>query len=592
MTKRTLALCFSCLFAPMALPLLEANDAYLVHNLVSDIQDLADFTDPNLLGAWGISESPTSPFWIADAGAGFSTLYNTSGNPIPLVVAIAPSKASGTGSPGSPTGTVWNTTTGGFEIAPGMATPFLFATFDGTIQGWSPAVDKTHTKVMVDNSASGAEYLGLAIATDPLSTNTYIYAANFSNGTVDVFDRNYNPIPMPGGFRDPSIPSKYAPFNIQNLGGKLYVAYALRNANNTFEVSGPGLGYVDVYATNGVMIQQLIAKGPLNAPWGLAIGPAGFGDFAGDVLVGNFGDGTINAFDPKTGAFVAQLNDPIGAPITIPGLWALQAGNGKSGGESAAIYFTAGIPGPDNGNHGLFGRLHAGPQINANGVVNGADPKGGIGPNTWIAIMGNNLAETTRMMNAGDESNGNLPVELDGVSVTINGDPAYMWWVSPTQVNVLTSADLKTGSAQLQIDNHGLISATSRITVQALAPAFFAGSDGKHVMATHADGTAVGTTAPATPAKPGETVWLAGTGFGPTNPAIPDGMAVSTPLPLVNMPTVTVGGATAQVTSANLTSAGLYQIAVTVPTTASSGDAPVVARVSGVSSPVALLPVQ
>jgi len=589
MMKRSIALTFLCLVALAASRPLKAVDAYLVRNLVSDIPDLADYTDPHLLGAWGISQSPTSPFWISDAGSGFSTLYSTNGSPVPLVVTIAPSKASGTGSPGIPTGTVWNLSNGGFDIAPGKATPFLFATLDGTIQGWSSAVNASHSQIMVDNSASGASYFGLAMATDPISSNSYLYAANFSAGTVDVFDSNYNQLDLPGTFRDPSIPSGYAPFNVQNLGGKLYVAFARQNANQSFEVSGPGLGYVDVFATNGVMVQQLIAKGPLNAPWGLAIAPAGFGDFAGDLLVGNFGDGTINVFNPTTGAFIAQLNDPIGAPITIPNLWALQAGNGASGGEKAAIYFTAGIPGPDNGNHGLFGRLHAGPQISANGVVNGANLKGAIAPNTWISVMGPNLSETTRTWNPGDIVNGVLPVEIDGVRVTINGTAAPIYYVSPTQLNVLTSTTLATGSATITVNNNGLVSATANFQVQAFAPAFFPGSDGTHVMATHSDGSAVTTKSPA---QPGETVTLYGTGFGPTNPAAPDGMVITTALPVVNTPTVMIGGAVAQVSSAELASAGMYQIAVTVPAGATSGDNQVIAQVGGVGSPVALLPVQ
>jgi uncharacterized protein (TIGR03118 family) len=589
MMKRSIVLTSLCLVALAASRPLEADDAYLVRNLVSDIPDLADYTDPNLLGAWGISQSPTSPFWISDAGSGFSTLYSTNGSPAALVVKIAPSKASGAASPGAPTGTVWNSSNGGFEVATGKSTPFLFATFDGTIQAWSPGVASAHTEVMVDNSASGAEYFGLAMATDPISSNSYLYAANFSAGTVDVFDSSYNKLDLPGTFRDPSIPSGYAPFNVQNLGGKLYVAFARQNANQSFEVSGPGLGYVDVFATNGVMVQQLIAKGPLNAPWGLAIAPAGFGDFAGDLLVGNFGDGTINVFNPTTGGFIAQLNDPIGAPITIPGLWALQPGNGASGGEKAAIYFTAGIPGPDNGNHGLFGRLHAGPQISANGVVNGANPMGAIAPNTWISVMGPNLSETTRTWNPSDIVNGVLPVEIDGVRVTINGTAAPIYYVSPTQLNVLTSTTLATGSATIAVNNNGLVSATANFQVQALAPAFFLGSDGTHVMATHSDGSAVTTKSPA---QPGEAVTLYGTGFGPTNPAALDGMVITTPLPVVNTPTIMIGGAVAQVASAELASAGMYQIAVTVPAGATSGDNQVVAQVSGVSSPVALLPVQ
>ncbi len=589
MTKTTIALTFFCFFALLAPKSLEADDAYLVHYLVSDIPDLADYTDAHLMGAWGISESGSSPFWISDAGSGFSTLYSTTGSPVTaVVVTIEPSKASGTGAPGIPTGTVYNSSSGGFEVASGKATPFLFDTLDGTIQGWSPSVSATHTEVAVDNSASGAEYTGLAMATDPFG-NTYLYAANFSAGTVEMYDVNFNLVPTPGGFRDPTIPSGWAPFNIQNLGGNLYVAFAKQNSSQSFSVSGQGLGYVDVFAPNGVMMQQLVANGPLNAPWGLAIAPAGFGDYAGNVLVGNFGDGTINVFNPTTGAFIAQLADQIGAPITIPNLWALRPGNGGSGGEKAAVYFTAGIPGPDNGNHGLFGRLHAAPEIAANGVANGANPAGGIAPNTWVAITGVNLAEITGMWSASNIVNGALPTELDAVSVTVNGSPAYVYYVSPTQVNFLTSTTLATGTATVQINNNGLVSGTAQFQVQAVAPAFFISTDGTHVMATHADGSSVTTKSPA---APGETITLYGTGFGPTSPATPEGMMITTPLPVVNTPTVTVGGTTAQVPSANLTSAGVYQIEVVVPATAPNGNVPVIAQVAGVTSPTGLVPVQ
>ena len=585
MMKRTIALRSLCLFTLAASGSLQGNDAYLVHNLVSDIPDLADYTDPNLTGAWGISESSSSPFWIADAGSGFSTLYSTNGSLVPVVVKIAPAKASGS-APGVPTGTVFNGTSG-FAIAAGKATPFLFATIDGTIQGWSPAVDRANSKIMVDNSASGAEYFGLAMATD--NSKPYLYAANFHAGTVDVFDINYNAVAMPGGFRDPSIPSGWAPFNVQNLSGNLYVAFAQQNASHTFSMSGPGLGYVDIFAPNGVLMQQLVARGVLNAPWGLAIAPAAFGDYANDLLVGNFGDGTINVFNPTTGAFIATLHDPIGAPITIPNLWALQPGNGGSGGETGAVYFTAGIPGPDNGNHGLFGRVHAAPQITASGVVNGANPKGGIAPNTWISVKWPNVAETTRIWNPGDIVNGVLPAEIDGVRAWVNGESAYIYYVSPTQLNVLTPVDLTAGTAKIQVNNNSLVSAIIQVPVQALAPAFFPGSDGTHVMATHADGSAITTKSPATP---GETVWLYGTGFGPTNPATPNGMLITAPLPLVNTPVITVGGTVAHLSSASLASAGVDQIAVTIPANAANGDASVVAQAGAVTSPTALIPIQ
>jgi uncharacterized protein (TIGR03118 family) len=582
MTKKTATLTALSLFALVASSTLRADNAYLVRNLVSDIPDLADYTDPNLKGAWGISESSGSPFWISDAGSGLSTLYTTTGSPISLVVTIPVSKAGG--SAGSPTGTVYNGTSG-FTLATGKPASFLFATLDGTIQGWSSGVNPASAVIKVDNSSAGAVYTGLAIATN--NGSTYLYAANYHSGSIDVFDSNFAPFFGFAGFRDELVPSNYAPFNVQTLNGNLYIAFAPQNFG-----SGPGLGVVDVFAPNGVLIQRLAAGGTLNAPWGLAIAPAGFGDYAGDVLVGNFGDGTINVFNPTTGAFIAQLNDVLGTPIVIPSLWALQAGNGGKGGEPGAVYFTAGIPGPDNGNHGLLGRLHAAPQLTASGIVNGGDSQGGLAPNTWITINGANLSETTRSSNNGDIVNNALPTELDGVSVWVNGAHAYLSYISPTQINALIPTTTAVGPAQVWTANGGLESATVTIQVAALAPAFVLASDGKHVTATHADGTAIGSTAPASPAQPGETITLYGVGFGPTNPATPNGQVITTPLALVNQPTVMIGGANATVVSANLTAAGDYTIQAIVPTNSASGDLSISAQVGTVTSPTALITVQ
>jgi uncharacterized protein (TIGR03118 family) len=585
--KRTSALLALCLTMLALAGSLQAENAYLVRNLVSDIPDLADHTDPNLVGAWGISESGSSPFWISDAGTGVTTLYDSSGNVIPLVVGIPASKA-GSGA-GVPTGTVWNGTTG-FQVASGKPAVFLFDSLDGAISGWNPSVDRAHTIIMVDNSSAGAEYTGLAIGA--INSTWYLYAANFHAGRIEVYSSIFEQMIFTNGFKDPMIPPGYAPFNIQNLGGKLYVAYAQQNAGQNFANSGPGLGYVDVFDTGGNLLHHLVAGAQLNAPWGLAIAPPGFGDFAGDLLVGNFGDGTINVFNPSTGAYVATLMDPIGAPIVIPGLWALQPGNGKSGGDANAVYLTAGIPGPDNGNHGLFGRLQAAPGVVASGVTSFAGASVAIAPNTWISIKGANLAETTRVWNDGDFVNGALPTEIDGVSVSINGDPAYVYSVSPAQLVVLTSTDLAApGTATLTTNNKGLISGNVSIQVQALAPAFFTSSDGKHLAATHADGSMVGPagTNGVTPAKPGETISLYGSGFGATNPAIPDGRLVTNALPLVTPPTITIGGTAVQPWFAGLSGPGEYMFRVTVPATAADGDVPVVAQLGALTTQASLV---
>jgi len=303
--------------------------------------------------------------------------------------------------------------------------------------------------------------------------------------------------------------------------------------------------------------------------------------------VGNFGDGAINVFNPTTGAYIATLNDTIGTPIVIPNLWALQAGNGGSGGDANAVYFTAGIPGPDNGNHGLFGRLQAAPIVTATDVVNGASFQPAIAPNTWVTIKGGNLSGTERLWDNEDFVNGALPTDIDSVSVTVNGTYAYVEFVSPTQLNVLLPVGLASGQAQVQTYNFGLASTTVTVQVQDVAPAFFLQNDGKHIAATHADGSLIGPTGTtgATPAAPGETVVLYGTGFGVTTPAAPEGKLITTALPLATKPTITIGGAAGQVAFAGLTYAGLYQINVTIPASTASGDVPVVALVGSTASP-------
>jgi len=345
-------------------------------NLVSDLPGVAQNLDPHLVNPWGISESAGSPFWVSDNGTGVSTLYNTPGIPQSLVVNIpGPPPADPLGTDGTPTGTVFNTfggQNGGFKVSANgkgpAASVFLFDTEDGTIAGWAPSVDGTHAIIAVNKSADGAIYKGLAIAGngtaqliagDP-NSKALLYAANFSAGTIDVFDPDFSAAQtVADAFTDPNLPLGYAPFNVQVLGGKLFVTYAKQDAAKEDEVAGPGLGFVDVYNLDGTGVQRLVSRGALNAPWGLAIAPTAsttsdFGALAGALLVGNFGNGHINAYNATTGAPMGRLVDPDGETVVIPGLWALQAGNGGNGGDRGTIYFTAGL---DHENHGLFGSL-------------------------------------------------------------------------------------------------------------------------------------------------------------------------------------------------------------------------------------------
>lgn len=322
---------------------LRAQNAFQQTNLVSDIPGLAAHTDPNLVNPWGISLSATSPFWVSDNGTGLSTLYNSTGTPQSLVVTI-PKPGGGTS---TPTGTVFN----GSSAFNGDR--FIFASEDGTITGWRGALGTT-AETLHPNS-TGAVYKGLAIGS--VSGSSYLYATDFHNNRIDVLGSTGAPA-LSGSFSDSGLPADFAPFNIQNLGNKLYVTYAKQDPITGDDVAGPGNGLVDVFDLSGDFLNRLASNGPLDSPWGLALAPATFGSFGGDLLVGNFGDGTINAFNATTGNFIDVLRDPSGNPIAIDGLWGLTFGNGGSGGSVNSLYFAAGIAGDGAvEDHGLFGSL-------------------------------------------------------------------------------------------------------------------------------------------------------------------------------------------------------------------------------------------
>jgi uncharacterized protein (TIGR03118 family) len=329
-----------------------SEDFYQQTNLVSDQPGVARFTDPNLVNAWGIAYGPTSPFWIADNHTGVSTLYNGSGQPFPVgspLVVTVPLPGGGTS---SPTGLVFNGTNDFVVSEGGKSGPslFIFATEDGTISGWNPTVDLTHAILTVDNSASGAVYKGLAIGQN--GSRNLIFATDFHNGKVDVFDTHFHWVKS---FTDRSLPPLYAPFGIRDIGGLLYVTFAKQKLPDKMDdQAGPHHGFVDVFTTGGTMVKRLISHGVLNSPWGLTLTPSDFGPFSNALLVGNFGNGTINAFDPHSGAFLGTLKDKHGKQIVIDGLWGLIFGNGSLAGETDTLFFTAG---PDDENHGLFGSI-------------------------------------------------------------------------------------------------------------------------------------------------------------------------------------------------------------------------------------------
>ena len=320
---------------------------YVANALVSDTAATNALQhDANLVNAWGLAFNPTGFAWIADAGTGKSTLYDGNGVLQSPVVSMAGA--------GDAAGIVYNGTTD-FSITESTVTApanFIFATLQGQIEAWSQTVNLTNAFVVVDNSISGAVYTGLAI--DTSAGGDMIYAADFTHATVDVFSGTFSPVTTAGGFVDSTLPAGYAPFGIQQIGDKIYVTYAQPDPV-THEKTGAGLGMVDVFDKQGNLLTHLIAVGgALNAPWGVAMAPAGFGKFANMLLVGNFGDGKINAFDPTTGAMVGTVSNNDGTAIVVPGLWALQFGNNLNSEPSNTLFYTAG-PGAEA--HGLYGRI-------------------------------------------------------------------------------------------------------------------------------------------------------------------------------------------------------------------------------------------
>jgi uncharacterized protein (TIGR03118 family) len=311
-------------------------------NLDSDIPGLAKFTDPDLVNAWGMGASGGSPVWVGANGTGKSVLYDGGGVKQGLVVTIP--------GDGSVTGLSFSNVAGSFN-----GDTFLFANEDGTVSGWRGALGTTAETLVVGSPAN--VYKGLAQAV--IGGNAYTYLANFRNASIDVLKGNGGAANLTGTFTDPTLPVGYAPFDIQNIGGILYVTYAVQDGAKHDDVAGAGHGIVDAFGVQGNFLGRVATNGALNSPWGLALAPAGFGNVGGDLLVGNFGDGTINAYNPISGVFIQTLQDSSGMPLSIDGLWGLRFGNGGTFGSPNTLYFTAG---PNGETHGLFGELTPTPE--------------------------------------------------------------------------------------------------------------------------------------------------------------------------------------------------------------------------------------
>jgi uncharacterized protein (TIGR03118 family) len=328
--------------APVSAKNINAQNSYTVTPLVSDTGVGGSKVDPNLVNGWGITAGPATPWWVANNGTDTSTLYRGDGTIVPLVVSVS----------GGPTGTVFNGSASSFLIS-GAAARFIFANEDGEIRGWQSGLGTT--AALAAAASDGASYKGLAIGS--VGSADYLYATDFHNGNVDVYDSTFTLQSWTDAFVDPGIPDGYAPFGIQNLNGMIFVTYAKQDADAGDEVAGEGFGYVSAFGTDGSFLGRVASRDALNAPWGLAWAPAtGFGRFSGDLLVGNFGDGRINAFAWTGTGWEARghLKTANHHPLVVDGLWGIGFGNGSGSGPTTTLYYAAG---PDDESHGEFGAI-------------------------------------------------------------------------------------------------------------------------------------------------------------------------------------------------------------------------------------------
>jgi uncharacterized protein (TIGR03118 family) len=349
--RATLVVAFSlALVAATPLQAAPPDGTFAVTPLVSDVPGAAAATDPNLVNGWGLTRSATSPWWVADNGSNKSTLYTSAGAINALVVGVD----------GGPTGAVFAGIAGNFLVASTASTTlapanFIFASEDGKIRAWRGG---STAALVTAQGGSGAIYKGLAIA-QPSTGGPLLYATDFHNARVDVFNGAWQNATPAGAFLDPTLPDGYAPFGIQTIGSRVFVSYAKQDADAEDELAGESLGFVDAYGLDGALLARVAQHGQLNAPWGLALAPTTFGRYAGDLLIGNFGNGEINAFEETQAVFEHRgtLRDTDGKKLAIDGLWALEFGNTGSNGSPETLFFTAG---PDEESHGLFGTVTAG----------------------------------------------------------------------------------------------------------------------------------------------------------------------------------------------------------------------------------------
>jgi uncharacterized protein (TIGR03118 family) len=575
---------------------------YVQTNLVGNVKGSAQVVDPNLVDPWGISLSTASPFWISNHLSATSTLYNGAGTITPTVVKIPAGAAAAAGATGRPTGQVQNNLSTATPIpfllpAPnGKTASFIFDTDDGTISAWNGSVVASTAVITVDNSAAKAVYKGLAIGTS--AAGPTLYAANFRSGKIEAYNGAWAPATLTGTFTDAAVPTGFAPFNIWNLNNQLYVTYAKQDANQFLDVAGAGNGYVSVFDLNGNLVKHLISGGALNSPWGVAIAPANWGAFGGALLVGNFGDGTINAFNVTTGAQLGTLQTagatPLaaGPPIAIAGLWALVFGNGKSGGDTNTLYFTAGVPNGSTTPRGIFGSIA--PPAAITSLVNAASlVSGTIAPGEIVLITGQTVGPSPSVTST-IPTKGSLPTAVNSTIpvnitfVTFNGTPAPIIYAGSAATAVQVPYEIAgASSANIVLTVGNQNAPTWTLPVAPTAPGLFtlnftgAGA----VVALNADGTV---NSPTNAAARGSNIMLFATGEGVTNPADTDGIveADNSRVPTATM-AVTFNGVSATIgsdTSFPKDVSGVLDITVTVPTNIPPGLANVALTAGGVAT--------
>ena len=576
------------------------KNVYIQHNIVADIAGQADLTDPNLINPWGLSQSAGSPFWASNHDKGNSTLYNGTGIASTTTIVPVP-PAPGTTGPGKPTGQVPGNGAS-WRLSNNAASSFIFATEDGMITAWNGGLGGTATAlIVVDNSKAGAVYTGLA--SDPSTTTPRLYAANLNSGKIDVFDGAFAPVAAAGGFTDPNLPAGFAPFNIWNIGGKLYVAYAKQDATKKKDVAGAGNGFVNVFDLNGTLLQRIVSNGALNSPWGVAIAPAVWGAFGGALLVGNFGDGKINAFDLKTGNLLGTLQDASAKPIVIQGLWAILFGNGRTADQNT-LYFAAGPSFGDSKNHGLFGGIAPPSEIlNISNVASQAVATatgGAIAAGEIVELNGFTLGPAPLVASA-VPSTGKLGTAVgtaaSGItSVTFGDLPAPILYASASATSVIVPYGVAnlTSPVNVVVTFKGNKSATLPMQIAPTAPGLFTVSQtgSGAVVAYNSDGTLNTATNAALRGTP---VLLFATGEGVTVPPGDDGAITGTQFfraPVAKV-SASVEGKDAPVVyalSAPGLVAGVLMIEVVLPpnppgVTAATGPFPVVLTIGNASSP-------